>query len=72
VLLSGILLPLSLAPTWLRGIAHLDPLYYVVEAARRLSAGTLDNGTVAAGYLIVIALTAATTTWATRAYRAAC
>jgi ABC-2 type transport system permease protein len=72
VLLSGILLPLSLAPTWLRGIAHIDPLYYVVEAARRISDGAIDNSTVAAGYLIVIALTIATTTWATRAYSAAC
>lgn len=71
LLLSGILLPLSLAPTWLRALAHVDPLFYVVEAARDLSHGTVASLTVAAGYVVVGAIAAATTTWATRAYRGA-
>lgn len=70
LLLSGILLPLSLAPTWLRALAHVDPLYYVVQAARDLSHGMLATSTVAVGYLVVTVLAGATTTWATGAYRA--
>jgi ABC-2 type transport system permease protein len=70
-LLSGILLPLSLAPAWLRGIAHADPLYYTVQAARQLSAGNIANWAVAAGFLVMAGLTALTLTWATRAYRGA-
>lgn len=71
VLLSGILLPLSLAPAWLRAVAHIDPLYYVVEAARELSHGALASTTVTVGYLLMIALTVVTTSWAARAFRTA-
>lgn len=70
-LLSGILLPLSLAPAWLRGLGHIDPLYYTVQASRQLSAGHIVNGTVGLGFLITAALTALTLTWATRTYRTA-
>lgn len=70
-LLSGILLPLSLAPTWLRGLAHVDPLYYTVQAARLLSTGTVASWTVAVGFLVTAALTWLTLTWATRTYRRA-
>src|SRR5262249_57679462 len=36
LLLSGVLLPLSLAPGWLRAIAAVNPLSYAVDAARAL------------------------------------
>lgn len=70
-LLSGVLLPLSLAPAWLRGLGHVDPLYYTVEASRRLSTGHIVNGTVGLGFLITGVLTILTLTWATRTYRSA-
>ncbi|HEU5155798.1 MAG TPA: ABC transporter permease [Streptosporangiaceae bacterium] len=70
-LLSGILLPLSLAPAWLRGLAHVDPLYYTVQAARLLSTGTVGGRTVVEGILVTAALTWITLAWATRAYRKA-
>ncbi len=35
-LLAGVLLPLSLGPKWLQIIAYVNPMYYVVEAARVL------------------------------------
>jgi ABC-2 type transport system permease protein len=69
ILLSGILLPLSLAPLWLRALAHADPLYYVVEASRDLSSGAIATMAVALGYLVASALTAVTVSWAARAYR---
>jgi len=36
LLLSGVLLPLSLAPGWLRMLARANPLSYAVDAARAL------------------------------------
>jgi ABC-2 type transport system ATP-binding protein len=32
LLLAGVLLPMSLGPLWMRVIAHVNPLYYLVEA----------------------------------------
>lgn len=70
-LLSGVLLPMSLAPTWLRVMARFNPLYYTVQAARALSAGTITSWTVVSAFLVVTALAVITVTWATRAYRSA-
>ncbi|WP_193605331.1 ABC transporter permease [Nocardioides dongkuii] len=50
LLLAGVLLPLDGAPGWLRFLADLNPLTYVVEAVRPLFAGDLPVGTVAAGF----------------------
>jgi ABC-2 type transport system permease protein len=53
LLLSGMLLPISLGPTWLKILAHFNPLYYVVEAARCLSQGLILNSTVAIAFIII-------------------
>jgi ABC-2 type transport system permease protein len=71
LLLSGVLLPLSLAPGWMLVIAHLNPLYYVVEANRLLAAGNIANSTVGLAFLVIVALTAVVLWWATRVYRKA-
>jgi len=71
LLLSGVLLPLTLAPTWMLVIAHFNPLYYVVEANRLLAAGNIANATVGLAFLVMVALTAVTIWWATRVYRKA-
>ncbi len=70
-LLSGILLPLSIAPAWMVVLAHLNPLYYAVEAARNLSAGTILSATVGEAFAILAVLAVATIWWATRVYREA-
>jgi ABC-2 type transport system permease protein len=70
-LLSGVLLPMSLAPGWLRVLAHLNPLYYAVQAARALSSGTTGSWTVISAFLVLAALAVITCAWATRAYRTA-
>jgi ABC-2 type transport system permease protein len=70
-LLSGVLLPLSLGPGWLQGLGHANPMYYAVEAARDLAAGTLTSGTVAAGFGVTAAAASLAIWWATRAYRRA-
>jgi ABC-2 type transport system permease protein len=71
MLLSGVLLPLSLGPTWMRVLAYFDPLYYVVEADRKLATGSIVNGTVGLAFLVLIPLTALALWWATRVYRKA-
>ncbi|HVX30828.1 MAG TPA: ABC transporter permease [Nitrolancea sp.] len=71
LLLAGVLLPLSLAPEWLRLLAHLNPLYYVVEASRDLAAGTITSRPVVEGFLLAIVLTILVFWWSARTYRRA-
>ncbi len=68
-LLAGILLPLSLGPTWLRVLGHCNPLYYAVQAARSLAAGSVASGSVGVGFLVTGALAALALWWGTRSYR---
>ena len=70
-LLSGILLPLSLGPLWLRVLGHFNPMYYAVEAARELAAGTIITTTVGVGFLVMGAVAAAALWWGTNSYRQA-
>jgi ABC-2 type transport system permease protein len=56
LLLSGVLLPLSLAPDWLRAIANANPLAYAVDAARSLFNNHLGDASVARGVLIMAIL----------------
>jgi ABC-2 type transport system permease protein len=71
MLLSGILLPLSLAPTWLQVLAHFDPMYYAVEASRTLAGGSIVSGTVGVAFLVLGGLTVLSLWWATGVYRKA-
>lgn len=71
LLLSGMLLPMSLAPTWLQIIAHFNPAYYVVEAGRLLCAGHILEAKVAQAFLFMIPLTSLVMAWATRAFNKA-
>jgi len=70
-LLSGVLLPLSVGPEWLRFIAHFNPMYYVVEASRVLVGGTINNNAVWQAVLIMLPLTAIVLWWATQVYHEA-
>lgn len=53
LLLSGVLLPMSLAPEWLRRIAALNPLAYAVDAARAAFLLHLDDPSVIRGVAVV-------------------
>jgi ABC-2 type transport system permease protein len=70
-LLAGILLPLSLGPAWLRVLGHLNPMYYAVQAARDLAAGTIGTGTVGVGFLVTGGAAALALWWGTRAFQRA-
>lgn len=56
LLLSGVLLPLTLAPQWLQTIADFNPLSYAVTAARDMFNGNAGNPAVLHGLLIMAAI----------------
>ncbi|MGA2519704.1 MAG: ABC transporter permease [Acidimicrobiales bacterium] len=71
LLLAGVLLPISVGPLWMRVLAHLNPLYYLVEAARVLAAGTLARAAVWQAFAVIVPLCALVLAWATRVFRRA-
>jgi ABC-2 type transport system permease protein len=71
LLLSGMLLPMELAPKWLQDIAHINPAYYAVEAGRLLAAGQIWQAKVGYAFLFLVPLAALTVWWATRAFNKA-
>jgi len=70
-LLSGILLPLTLAPVIIRTIARLNPFTYAVDASRALVNGDLSNSVVPLGFAVIGVLTVLAIWWAARAFRQA-
>lgn len=56
LLLSGVLIPMSYAPGWLRAVSHANPLTYIVDGGRELFAGHVWNGSVAIAVLVAVAL----------------
>jgi ABC-2 type transport system permease protein len=59
LLLSGILLPMSLAPAWLRYISDANPLRYVVDGVRSLFLGHVSSSTTVWGLVATAGLAAA-------------
>ena len=64
-LLSGVLLPLALAPAWLVTVAKVNPFYWATNGARDLFAGNLGGSGVWQGFGLMAALAVLTTYWAT-------
>lgn len=58
LILSGMLLPLDVAPAWMRAVATVNPINWVVQAERALFAGDLANVTVLWGWLAALVLAA--------------
>ena len=68
LLLSGILLPMTLAPRWLQWVAAFNPFSHAVNAMRALFAGAVLNGTVALGVGLMLVLTLVSLVFAGRAF----
>ena len=68
LLLSGVLLPMTLAPSWLQFLSKLNPLSYVVAAERALFHGELGTNAVLAGAGMAIGLAALLAGWATQRF----
>jgi len=71
LLLAGVLLPISLGPTWMRVLAHFNPLYYAVEGARALAHGAFGAAAVWQAFAVLVPLCVVVVTWATSVFRRA-
>ncbi len=71
LLLSGIMLPLTLAPPIIRNIALVNPFAYTVDAARLLFRGIIVDGTVLAGFIIMGVLAVLAMLWAVNSFKRA-
>lgn len=52
-LLSGIILPLALAPVWLQDISKFNPFSYAVNASRALFAGNFYDIGIIEGFVVI-------------------
>ncbi len=65
-LLSGIILPLALAPIWLQDLSKINPFSYAVDATRALFAGDFSNVGIVEGFVVIIALAILVFMWGLR------
>jgi ABC-2 type transport system permease protein len=56
LLLSGILLPMALAPGWLQTIADINPLTHIVDGVRAMYIDDLGSGEVLLGVTLTLGL----------------
>ncbi len=69
LLLSGVLLPMSVAPDWLYGISRANPFAHIVEAERALFRGDLGDPAVLVGAGVTAVLTTLCLTWGIRTFQ---
>jgi ABC-2 type transport system permease protein len=60
LLLSGVMLPMSLAPDWLQTVAKFNPLYHAVAAIRALFNANYGDGEIVVGLVVLVVLAVAT------------
>lgn len=67
LLLSGILLPMSLAPSWLQKLSAANPFFHIVDGSRAAFRGELSGalaaGLLSAGLLAIVGMVVATRTF---------
>jgi ABC-2 type transport system permease protein len=71
LLLSGIMLPMSFAPDWLRTVASFNPLYHAVLAIRSLFNAQFADADVVTGIGLMLASAAVSIWIASRAFNRA-
>ena len=65
-LLSGIILPLTLAPIWLQDLAKINPFSYAVNATRDLFAGNFQSIGILEGFVVIGVLSVLVFLWGLR------
>ncbi|WP_328635471.1 ABC transporter permease [Streptomyces sp. NBC_00356] len=71
MLLSGLMLPMALAPGWLDALSHVMPLRYLVDAMRDAFVGHYATANMLYGVLVSLAFAALAVTVGTRGFRRA-
>ncbi|MDA0566237.1 ABC transporter permease [Streptomonospora sp. S1-112] len=69
ILLSGVMLPMDLAPAWLYALSRANPVSHVVDAERALFAGDFADVSVLAGTGVAVAIAAVALAAGTRMMR---
>ncbi|GAA3220617.1 ABC transporter permease [Pseudonocardia petroleophila] len=69
LLLSGILLPMTIAPAWLFALSRANPFVYVVDATRAVFVGDLFTATALVGIVVAVVLAAAALFWGVRTFQ---
>ena len=69
ILLSGILLPMQLAPNWLYKLSRINPFSHVVDAERAAFLGDFGSRAVVVGGLVTVGLVVAAGMWGTRTFQ---
>lgn len=70
LILSGMMLPLDLAPDWMKVASRFNPLTYILEAERALFAGDMANPAILAGVITALLIAAIGLLIGTRSMRA--
>ncbi|MFF1508911.1 ABC transporter permease [Streptomyces sp. NPDC058326] len=71
MLLSGLMLPMTLAPGWLDVLSRLTPFRYLVDAVREAYVGHYTTPTLLYGVLVALGVAALAVTVGTRTFRSA-
>jgi len=69
LLLSGILLPMSLAPRWLEVLSDINPLKHVVDGVRSFFTGDIVSSTSGWGVVATVGMVALGVWFGTRTFR---
>ncbi len=69
LLLSGIMLPMTLGPEWLKRVSDFMPFRWVVDSVREVFVGTVASGTVAAGLGAALVMFLLAMWWGTATFR---
>lgn len=71
MLLSGLMLPMSLAPTWLDVLSHFVPFRYLVDAVRDAYVGRYAGAHMLYGSLVAVGFAVLSVAVGTRVFRTA-
>jgi ABC-2 type transport system permease protein len=63
LLLSGVLLPLTLAPIWLKNVSSFNPMKYIVDASRDIFNGKIADPAVWHGFVLLAVLVVLSFWW---------
>jgi ABC-2 type transport system permease protein len=69
MLLSGVLLPMTIAPAWLYGLSRANPLSYVVDSERAFVTGQWSAMAIWLGPVLAVLLAALAIGWGVRTFR---
>jgi ABC-2 type transport system permease protein len=69
MLLSGILLPMTLAPIWLQRLSDISPFKHMVDGLRAIFRGELFSFSASLGFGLSVALLLVSLWWGTQVFR---